>query len=50
MVRSRLDRDGGIAYLAESIGGEPLEEEILGSSPLLSSGKLMVEYEQLSSS
>ena len=32
MVRSRLDRDGGIAYLAESAGGGPLEEENLRSS------------------
>jgi hypothetical protein len=32
LVRPRLDRDGGIAYLSENTGGGPVGEEILRSS------------------
>ena len=32
LVRPRLDRDGGIAYLSENTRGGPVGEEILRSS------------------
>src|SRR5215467_8385302 len=46
LAHLRLDRDGGIAYLATITCSEPLGERILRSSAPFSRGKLMVEHEQ----
>ena len=42
----RLDRDDGIAYLAENTCGGSLGKGILRSSPPLPLDRLMVEHEQ----
>jgi hypothetical protein len=46
LIQPRLDRDGGIAYLAENVCGGPLGEGIFQSSAPSSLGRLMVEHEQ----